>query len=420
MEGVGPMFGAIAFVLPGADPVLGSTTPRQTVLTNRSGLYFEGIADAFPGGGGDPLVRTRAPAIDGFGGGIETSSGLLIGGGVAANGRVVSPVGDLLRRGLSQALVKTALGLDPSDMGSSFRLIVDRDLANFDASTALGGGPDSADAGRIAAANLRLIMLAEAVDVLGFGAGATTGPIRHLANNSFEPIVRFLQANPNARLFRGDTERLLRAVAPAPIPGVREPYRDDVLAAYAQLIDRFALAVGTDMFSADQRARWLLGIRGSLTYRLIELRTRNSAEAAAAANAVNAVTFEVESAGIAVNRLPLPTAGRFFPQPDFIVAAPGTSFEILDVVPGASSHLGRSYAENDVGMTTNGLASVQQTLTSVEVPAVHMARLNATRNNQTINVTLSSDARGLLWFDYSALRVEGNETAQARIYLIVR
>lgn len=406
-EASGPMIARLDFVRTGA--ALGST-PSFNVNTNRAGVFVVGQTDGLPGSGSSGLnIGNGEPVNDVIARGFDVASTLFVRGGAPTGGTVVSPVGDLLRLGVDQARVKTALGLDTGP----FRLVTDRDLRSFSAANGFASPADRSDAAALAAANIRLIVLADALAIFRAGAGATVPAPLHLASTDFEAIATFVRTNPSARLFQGGTADLLRANR----SGTAE-WREEAIVAFAQLIDRYAAAIGTEADQEATRARWMLGIRGALVPRLLDLRRDNSAAAVTAANAVTAVDFQLATVAFVGGRPTIGATAFLVPQPDFVVAAQGARIELARSLGAAPGDL--SYGENDLGFTTAGPERVGFDLISVSVPSANTGAVQASAiGGQTIQVQLAPGFRGTTWFDYR-IRGQNGEEADGRVFVTTR
>lgn len=227
-------------------------------------------------------------------------------------------------------------------------------------------------------------------------------------------LVTYLAANPDAQFFDGGTEALLRAARPSGTAG--PVMRDDVFAAYAHLIDQYALAVGTVLDTEELRARYMLGIRGWLAPRLLELRNQNTAEAAASALAIRVPTIVAETAVFASARPTAPSGGTFFPSADFVQIAPGGTAQVVAL---SNDTRVPSLLTNDLVIVFGDTWPPAQ-LISVSVPPANASAVTAVLNSdQSTSITVAAGFTGVTWFDY---RVRGGTGAEetGRVFAIVR
>jgi hypothetical protein len=383
-------------------------------FTNRVGIYTPGQRDgiALGGAGGLVIDRTR-PLYSISGGGYDRDSSeyLLIGAPIGAT--TVSVVNDLLSRVGDQTRVKRALALDAGPL----RFLTDRDLLTFSATAALASADSAikADGGRLTNANIRLLALMLAGNVYaGDLRSQQIIPVSIPFGSDLGFITAYLANNPNARFFDGGTEALLRSLRPASTPG--PVMRDDVSAAFAHLVDQYALAAGIVLDDPSTRARYMLGLRGWLVPRLLELRTANSAEAAARALAIRVPTITAETAVFADARPNFPDSGAFLPAADFIQLTPGSSMRVVALTNDSRVP---SLLTNDliIGFVeTRPPAQILQ----VSVPAANAGAVSAVLNaDQTTDISVTPGFSGITWFDYRARGGNGQE-ANGRVFVLVR
>ena len=324
----------------------------------------------------------------------------------------MSIVNDLLARTGDQVRVKRALRLDTGPL----RFLTDRDCLTFSATSALASTDSAvrADVSRLASANIRLLELIVA-------GGISPGDWRQLQiipvsipfSDDLTQIAAFITANASAQFFEGTTEPLPRSLrVDAPRPAVR----DDVTAAFAYLIDRSALATGVNVEDRATRGRYMLGIRGWLVPRLLELRAANTAEAAVRALAIRVPAIIEETAVFAGARPPFHEKGAVIPSTDFNQLTPGSTIRVAALTTDSRipSFLTKEFV---IGFAATRPAA-QLLLTTV--PGANIGVTTAVINaDQSTNITAAAGFRGTVWFDY---RVHGGngEEATGRVFVFVR
>jgi hypothetical protein len=381
--------------------------------TNRRGVFTVGARDGIgtcclvSGGGIDfnlsnPVYNIRA-------GGFDLDSGEYVFARAGAGATTVSPVAELALRVGDPAQVKRALRLD----SGSFAFLADRDLASFSSGDALASGDPGvrSDGARLAAANIRLLALAAATALYrGTPSQPETASSLVLVADQ-ELLAAYIRTNPGVPIYFDGLERYFLAV---PRLQGAAALRLDVAAAYASLVEQYAVAAGPVPLAADVRAQYLLGIRGWLLPRLSQLLLRNDAATAAAMAAIRAPTIQAETEVFREARPPVNEAGNLFPGADMILVTGGSR-----TLPASGAIDSAALTANDLQLTTASIVRPAITVLSVAVPAANQADIAVTLNaDQSVTITTAPAFRGTRWFTYRA-RAQNGEEAEGRGYVIV-
>jgi len=399
----------------GSSPATGrldfySDRTRENTLTQgfvtRDGLYYPGYANALVGyigiGAGadlsaDNSVRFKVAGVTDH----ETSMSLSLQAPEAA--KMITPVTSLLfAAGADAAKLKTQLGIT----GSLFGMVTNPDLATYDAiaEAASSDAARAADAARMAAANVRALAIGAGLEATRYRAVPTdaAGSVR-LGNLGYE-VSECLRDAPAQFIFTND--RMTQVAQCFVRPPDVEP-RETILQAVAHLINAYAAAMPVRLETPDDKARWLLGLSGYLVPTVALLVAADTDAAAQAALAVTTQTILDETARY-VDHYTYNATGLFMPGPDFLTIAAGDTV----AVPFATLRL----TDIQYGSIENGGVALGGTLQSVAVPAVNSAQVAATRDGDTISVSVAAGFRGVTFFDY-VTRSDAGEDRPARVYI---
>jgi hypothetical protein len=338
--------------------------------------------------------------------GIDLNSRLLISATAPAGASVVSPLTALIDAAGSQSLARSALQIE----GGSFAIPSSVDLITT------AGTASSANAGLIAAANFRALLLSQAVYVVQRGFGALDYTPFTFQNR--EPdIGTFIRNNPSVQLYtEAGAQQLLRAYGDRSID-------DATYAAMAHLIAAYAQASTAIQSDATQATRFMLGLQSFFFYRMQQLRTGQVTPATVQALTAQSLAQELQPFA---DYPAYVATGTLFAGPDFDFLAPGTSGSRPRWNQERDGHGQRrtpGYAENDFTFNATTLAfdSVYTSgiLESVTVPTANANQISAVANGSWINYQPLPGFTGTTYFDYTLTDRLG-QRATARFYVIVR
>jgi hypothetical protein len=338
--------------------------------------------------------------------GVESAGSTLVVYRAPLGSRIFSPLTTILDVAGGQAAVKGAFGLDDG----LFALASDRDLTTFDTAAALASSDEALrrEGARLVAANLR--------------ASAVASGIATFRSNEYDPydfiatdygeVGRWISSHPGFLFENSAMSQLLQSLVPA------ARYRTDVVSAAAHLIDAYAAAIGVQVADTASAAQFTLGVPGYLQPELAALVQANTAEAAAAAQAVTVQTILNRTAPFR-DTLPFPTTGFFYPTPNFFLAPSGTTLAIqCSNDPGKPSIASRdAYANGPTG-SIGFFGSTAQVL-SVSVSPANAARISAVLEGGSIKVSPVAGTSGTSYFDYIVRRSTGDEGV-GRVYVTFR
>jgi hypothetical protein len=395
-----------------SDQIQNPVDQRQE-WTNRSGVFTVGAGDGIGVcclvAGNGASFNLASPIYGIRAGGFDLESGEYVFARAGPGSTTVSPIGELVQRVGDQIQVKRALGLD----SGAFAFLTDRDLRSFSTGEGLAS-TDAAvrsDGARLAAANIRLLALVAATDYYRrtLVQVETANALALLGDQDL--VASYIRTNPGVPVYFDGLERYFLAVPR--IQGAT-PLRLDVIAAYASLVEQYAVAAGAVPLQGEVRAQYLLGIRGWLIPRLVQLLLRNDAAAAAAVAAIRAPTIQAETAIFRDPRLPVNAAARLFPGADMIVVNGGSR-----TLPPVGDSFPAALTANDLQFTSASIVRPTSTVLAVTVPAANQADIGATLNaDQSVTITTAPGFRGISWFAYR-VRAQNGEEGEGRGYVIV-
>lgn len=336
--------------------------------------------------------------------GVDRGSRLLVSATAPAGATVVSPLTSLVDSAGSQTVVRSALQMN----AGAYTLPVLTDLTNT-------SGVQT-DSGPLAAANVRALMLSQAVYVVGRGAGALDYIPFNLASREAQ-IGAFIRANPTVLLYtEAGAAQLLRANGDRSVD-------DAAYQAIAHLVAVYAEASQAVQADLGQGTRYMLGLQGFFLYWAAQVRTVPSASATVQGFTAATVAAAV---GTFADYPAFTATGTLFAGPDFDFLAPGASGarERWDRSRNGSGQIRTpGYAENDFTLNPDTLSFdtvyTRGGLVSVTVPPANAAQISATANGATIVYRALPGFVGVTYFDYTISDDRGQQ-ATARFYIVVR
>lgn len=336
--------------------------------------------------------------------GIDRASRLLISATAPAGATTVSPITSLIDRVGSQSAVRAALQLDSGSYAvpSSVNLLTT-------SGTSTASGP-------ILAANVRAVMLSQAIYVAQRGIGALDYTPFVFQNRESE-IATFIRSDATVQLFTEPGAReLLKAYGDRTIS-------ETTYAAMAHLIVIYADAATAIQSDPGQGTRYLLGLQSFFFDKMESLRTDSGS--ATAVQALSASDIATALAAFADYPSFIQT-GTLFAGPDFAFLAPGASGSRRrwdQSRDGSGQIRTTGYAENDFTLNPSTLAFesvyTRGALISVTVPAANAAKISAGMQNSTITYHALPGFTGTTYFDY-VISDDLGQQAAARFYVIVR
>ena len=395
-----------------ASPLIGQLTLQSTAggpavmgYTSRQGEYFIGFRNGIivgeaQGGGATPgLDRSTWSKLFV---GVDAETLLRFQLNASAEAKVVSPLTSLVVFGASdQAKLKEQFGVT----GSVFGLSIDPDLANFDALKELASGEAArvADGGRMAAANLRVLAVQQGIGA-SFSGDRPEEASRQSRMDTIGSLGPCLNALPPSFLFQNARMTALIECERNAVSGLR-PMRAATISAVAHLVNAYAAAIPLRVETADERARWLLGINGYLQPAIALLSAADSDAAAAAALTVTTQDILDQTARYVDHYSFGPT--------DLFVAGP----EFLTVASGATQTVETNFLrENDWEFQGLNGMTIAGTVTSVIVPAGNTGEVQASLMGGNVSVKVASGFRGATYFDYVTRNAAGLERS-GRVYV---
>lgn len=319
--------------------------------------------------------------------------------------RSYSAITSLIEWAGSQAAVKTGLGLD----NGVFSLTTNPDLTQFDMPAALASSDSAAQAegARVAAANLRAQAIAVGLEALGVSDSYLAfAPSYRTAGEWIGGHSGFLFNNANM-------SALLASVA-----GNR--LRPETISAVAHLIDAYAAAIPVQVPDQTTAGQYTLGLYG---YLRLEIALLVQTDTVAAANAALAVTTPQIISATQVYRdfAAFPSAGRFFPAPNFFATSSASLLIRADRAgdPGSNGSLISNdlYANGETGAI--GFFPGNSDVVSVTVPSARAAENSASLGSGSVVATALNGFKGTTYFDYTVRHPSG-ETGTARVYVTFR
>ncbi|NYT40401.1 hypothetical protein HZY97_06515 [Sphingomonas sp. R-74633] len=352
--------------------------------------------------------------------GVENPTRLFRGLIAPRKSTAVSPLTSLIAEVRDQSAVKRALGLGAT---TTFLLPADIDLTTYSATQDAASSAPKSKPGQVLAANVRVLALAQAVEV--FAAAPGTPP--QFAIDFSVPrtmsarIAAYIKANPTATL---DSQAGISAFLRSLRAGLSPAYRDDIYETAASLIHNFDLATRLVDDNPGFAPRFAVAVMGALRPRLDDLAERNSA-AAAASGAVSFLYLMDEASRNFSDQLAFPT-GAFVPLSDFFrLDAGGTLTVYKDntagFAPGGAVPSRPNMTYNDLLWSNRApQRQLPATIRSISVPAGSAAAIAADLQvDGNVVVTAKPGFTGIAWYDYvSALDTGQVETG--RVYLFVR
>jgi hypothetical protein len=401
-------------------------------FTARDGRYYPGHANAIAahtGIGDAPGVhpmgdyalsfkRTRV---------IDHETGLQIHMNAPAYVRMVTPVTAMLAApGSTQAKLKVQLGIT----NSLFSMVADPDLATYDAiaEAASGDTNRAADAGRMHAANLRVLAIMSALQAIPAGGLYATpggdmslGDLRPAITPTEGVATRCLAAGPERFVFQNDRMSSLiqcyldNIVLTQSAPIAYLQLSPAKIQAIAHLIDGYAAAIPVRLETSVDKARWLLGINGYLrpmVGRVVDDSTDNAAQAVLAIPAISSTILSETSRYADFYRYN--DSGLYMPAPDFLFLDGVASLTFDEQVMLRNDFLLSNEKLNTRGFDVSG-GSIQ----SVTVPAANASELSVVPVLLgKYRVTALNGFKGVSYFDYRA-KASNDEERTTRVYVRV-
>lgn len=325
--------------------------------------------------------------------------------GGPANARILTPLSSVIITS-DQARVKRAFGLDQS----LFSFIVDRDVLTFDAFTELSSADSQAvnDAGRMFAANIRVLALGSALPIFD-GSRVDTSVAFNIPQ--LGEIGTYLAGRGPAFLF---TNTNLSALLSSRTSAQR--YRPEVISAAAHLIDAYVAAIPVSATDAATRGRYMLGIQGYLQPAMERLVQANTVAAANEALAVTSPMI-IDATARYTETLPFNTTGFLFPLTDFY-ALPTATTRIIPAVDQGFNGDGPLTANDQFAAADNPFAACGCTLTSLSIPTRNGAEISAILNaDKSINFTAVNNFVGVTYFDYVIRHDATGESQTGRVFV---
>jgi hypothetical protein len=386
-------------------------------VTDYDGVYtYPGTSGSLPGGGQATASFSAAITAANYTSvafGVDRPTRVILRNTAPPGATVISPMTSFIRLIGS---VDATLAAFQLDAGGSFAPSNPISFTTYSATQNLAANPTPAT--DVIAANLRALALSQVFAALRGTPGASE-PIPDRPSDSSAEIAAYIRSHPDLRLFTdAGTEEMLRAAAPA-----SGTYATDTYRAAAHLVNIYAEATRRIGNHTGWGPRFMLGLQGFLWMHMLDLREAN--DAAAAARIMKLDTTDVDDALLGFVSMPAFPTKLFFPSPDFIRAAPGSTVKIYPDDPGASdSSIPRrsAYGTNDLyydGKIDFG-RDPAAVATAVNVPPDYWGLVTPTLNSDgsiTINVTANTPRT--VAFDYTTRTSKGLQET-ARIYVIVR
>jgi hypothetical protein len=404
-----------------ASPIVGRIDFSNTILqadgivqgfNSREGLYFPSYRNAIYGyqgaaeGGNanrDNSDKFKSAA------GLDTETAMLVSLVATSDYKMVTPLTSLLfASGSDQTKLKTQLGV----VGSVFAMTANPDLSSYDAiaEASVGDAARAVDAGRMAAANIRALAINSGLSAIGyqFAPEAASQDVSIGFNDGGSATLsKCLRDGPAQFIFTNDRMvSVAQCFMRNPTDGRLPQLGTTTWQAIAHLIDAYAAAIPLRVETADDRARWMLGIKGYLVPAIARVANANSDVTATAAIAVTTQTILNETARY-TDHYTYNATGLFMPGPDFMTIASGAT-QVVDASKLRQTDL-------QFGAPSGGLA-LGGTIISVSVPNANAAQVTAALNGTSVSVTVASGFRGATWFDYIT-RSDAGEERPARVYV---
>jgi hypothetical protein len=377
-------------------------------IGTRDGEYFPGFANAFPGAVGVSVTADltgRYKTVNG----IEQTTSTFVRMFAGPDARVVTPLTSILFPTGDQTKLKTALGIRGSLFGMQ---TVDPDLLTYDVTAELNSTDNArkTDAQRYVAANLRALALAQVVARI---EGSKSLP-SNLPAYEYRKIADYLSPRAGQFLFTNSVmTSLFQSLAPY------KPLSTTTLQAAAHLVDAYAAAIPLTITTAEQTARYTLGIQGFLIPEIDQLLEENSIVAANAALAVTTPEI-IAATAMYENYLPFPTTGSYFVAPDFFTMPPSSQI----VVPEAGTlkyylfNTNDLYAYTDFGSGFASYGSIGPI--AINIPAANASQIDVTPGpGPAYTIKSLNNFRGVTYFDYT-IRHELGSTGTGRVYVRVK
>jgi hypothetical protein len=410
-EGASAIVSRLDFFDTGLVPAETQYTGFASYYTNVSGEFYISQTDRIRAGAFVPqkILTSDAPVNAIAATGIDHITNMLYFEKAAKGSTVISPFTSLIYEVGDQDLVQYYLQMT----AGQYSLLDKVDLPSFSrlVYSTSGDTTKAALANHVSAAAIRLLVVEQAVNFFIRGSLATSAGSESILSDP-KPLAAYIRSKPAEKIFgQGGTAALLRMVAS---DYQRSTYRPAVLAAYANMIDKYAAAVGTSIGRNEQLGQFALGVRGYLLPALNTLLQDNSDAAAAAMDAVS--VEDIQASTLPFQSLPVTGNGPLFACTDFLLMpASGTLVISGDLMPTSSVSLTRNdLLFEDVGIS-QGFA---QSIVSVSVPDRYRTALNVTLGpDKSVTVQKLGNFKGVAYFDYE--EVISTNKATGRAFVIV-